>query len=77
MSRMSCTFSLALILGLCSFHAAAEQRSLSQDWRFQAGAAEGAEQNDFNDAGWRQVVVPHDYSIVDKPDGTPPFDRQG
>jgi beta-galactosidase len=67
---------LALALGCLSPHAAAELRSLSQDWRFQQGDAKGAEQASFDDAAWRKVVVPHDWAILDKPDGTPPFDPQ-
>ncbi|MGO4700758.1 glycoside hydrolase family 2 TIM barrel-domain containing protein [Dyella sp. 2RAB6] len=55
--------------------AAAEQRSLSQDWRFQRGDSKGAEAVAYDDRSWRQVSVPHDWSIEDKPDGSPPFDR--
>jgi beta-galactosidase len=52
----------------------AETHSLSQDWRFHKGDAQGAESRDFDDAGWRSVAVPHDWSIMDKPDGAPPFE---
>lgn len=55
--------------------AAAEQRSLSQDWRFSPGDSDGAEQPAYDDRSWRHVTVPHDWSIADKPDGSPPFDR--
>ena len=55
--------------------AAAEQRTLSQDWRFQRGDSKGAELPAYHDASWRQVSVPHDWSIEDRPDGSPPFDR--
>jgi beta-galactosidase len=65
---------LALAMALLSGHAAAEQRSLSQDWLFQAGAAQGADKAAFDDGGWRKVAVPHDFAIMDKADGTPPFD---
>ncbi|WP_165390999.1 glycoside hydrolase family 2 TIM barrel-domain containing protein [Pseudoduganella lutea] len=68
--------SIAISLALLSCHATAEQRSLSQGWLFQKGAAPGAEQAAFDDAGWRKVAVPHDFSIMDKPDGTPPFDAK-
>jgi beta-galactosidase len=54
--------------------AVAETRSLSQDWIFQKGEIKGAEQPAFNDRSWRKVVVPHDWSIMDKPDGSPPFE---
>ena len=31
---------------------------------------QGAESPAFDDSGWRSVAVPHDWSIMDKPDGT-------
>lgn len=68
-------FCLALAAFVLSPHAVAEQRSLSQGWRFQRGDAKGAEASAFDDRSWRQVSVPHDWSIEDKPDGSPPFDR--
>lgn len=75
---MTATRTLALLplaaLLLASLNAAAEQRSLSQHWRFQRGEAPGAQQPGFDDSAWRQVVTPHDFSIMDRPDGTPPFD---
>ncbi|WP_338761081.1 glycoside hydrolase family 2 TIM barrel-domain containing protein [Massilia sp. METH4] len=67
---------LALTIALLAGHAAAEQRSLSQGWLFERGAVQGAEQPAFDDARWRKVTVPHDYSIMDKPDGSPPFDAK-
>jgi beta-galactosidase len=54
--------------------AAAETRSLSQDWRFHRGENPGAEAPGVDDSGWRVVAVPHDWSIMDKPDGSPPFE---
>lgn len=69
-------FSLALSLALLSGQAAAERRSLAQDWLFQKGEAVGADKPAFDDGGWRKVAVPHDFSIMDKPDGTPPFDAK-
>jgi beta-galactosidase len=51
----------------------AETRSLSQDWRFHRGENQGAETPDFDDSGWKPVAVPHDWSIMDKPGGGPPF----
>jgi len=52
----------------------AETRNLSQDWLFHAGEVAGAEKPAFDDRKWRPVVVPHDWSIMDKADGRPPFD---
>jgi len=38
-------------------------QNLDRDWRFLKGDAPGAEQPAFNDSAWRQVDVPHDWSI--------------
>lgn len=65
---------LILALFLTVVPAWAETRSLSQDWLFHAGEVAGAEKPGFDDRGWREVVVPHDWSIMDKADGSPPFD---
>ena len=37
--------------------------SLDKDWRFLKGDTTGAEKPSFNDAGWRQLDVPHDWMI--------------
>jgi len=65
-----------LLCSLLALPAMAEQRSLSQGWLFHAGDAAGSERQQFDDAQWRPVVVPHDYSIMDHADGTPPFDAR-
>lgn len=43
-------------------------------WRFQRGGAQGAEAVDFDDAGWRRLDLPHDWSIEDLPGTRSPFD---
>jgi beta-galactosidase len=47
----------------------AKERALAfnDDWRFHRGDATGAEAADFDDAGWRTLDVPHDWSIEDLP----------
>ena len=65
-----------LLMALAAAPAWAEVRSLSQDWRFHAGEAKGAERSAFDDQAWKRVVVPHDFSIMDKADGRPPFDAK-
>ncbi|HEX5663734.1 MAG TPA: glycoside hydrolase family 2 TIM barrel-domain containing protein, partial [Xanthomonadaceae bacterium] len=65
-----------LLMALAASPAWAEVRSLSQDWRFHAGEAKGAEKAAFDDQAWQRVVVPHDFSIMDGPDGSPPFDKK-
>jgi beta-galactosidase len=43
--------------------------SFDTDWKFIREDAKGAEQNEFNDAAWRSLNVPHDWSIEG------PYDR--
>ncbi|MBW8880308.1 MAG: DUF4982 domain-containing protein [Asticcacaulis sp.] len=67
----------SLALALAAFGAlpaAAEERALGQDWLFHRGELAGAEQTAWADKDWQRVAVPHDWSIMDKPDGSPPFD---
>lgn len=37
--------------------------SFDADWRFHQGTARGAEAAGFDDSGWRELNVPHDWSI--------------
>jgi beta-galactosidase len=64
----------AMLMALAASSACAEVRSLSQEWLFHAGEAKGAERTGFDDRSWHRVVVPHDFSLMDRPDGRPPFD---
>ncbi|MEI6949275.1 glycoside hydrolase family 2 TIM barrel-domain containing protein [Paraflavisolibacter sp. H34] len=43
------------------------------DWRFFRGGATGAEHIAFPDSSWRQVNLPHDWSIEDIPGTASPF----
>jgi beta-galactosidase len=43
--------------------------SFDSDWRFLKGEARGAEAKEFDEAGWRKLDVPHDWSIEG------PFDK--
>jgi len=50
-----------------------------RDWRFQNGDAQGAEQPQFDDSGWRQLNLPHDW-MIEGVKGNPaamdgPFDK--
>src|SRR5205085_7551395 len=38
-------------------------KAFDADWRFFKGDAPGAEQPNFNDAAWRKLALPHDWSI--------------
>ncbi len=42
-------------------------------WKFYRGAAQGAEDVGFNDAGWRNIDLPHDWGIEDLPGTHSPF----
>jgi beta-galactosidase len=66
----------AAVAAMMTMPAAAESRLLSQDWLFSAGDTAGAQAPDFDDRGWRAVSVPHDWSIMDGPDGSAPFDPE-
>ncbi|MDO4497254.1 MAG: DUF4982 domain-containing protein [Bacteroidales bacterium] len=46
------------------------EQLLLSGWKFQKGAAQGAEQTDFNDAKWQKVSIPHDWAI------SGPFDKE-
>lgn len=46
---------------------------MDEHWLFQRGGAQGAEQTDYNDSSWRQVDLPHDWSIEDLPGTHSPF----
>lgn len=63
---------LAAVL-LLATPAAAETRKLTTDWRFHAGDMVGGEAVALDASAWKRVIVPHDFSIQDKPDGSPPF----
>jgi beta-galactosidase len=52
----------------------AEREVLTTGWAFHLGDARDPQQVTFEDSHWRRVVVPHDWSIEDKPDGAAPFD---
>ena len=45
----------------------ARTRSFDEDWRFFRGDATGAQATSFDDSSWRQLDVPHDWSIEDLP----------
>jgi beta-galactosidase len=45
------------------------------DWQFHKGGVQGAENPSFNDSSWRNIDLPHDWSIEDLPGTTSPFDQ--
>jgi beta-galactosidase len=56
-------------LGACASQKPIERREqlFDEDWLFQRGDVSGAERPDFDDAGWRKLDLPHDWTIEDLP----------
>jgi beta-galactosidase len=55
-------------VGMSSAVAAGKRgQSFDEGWRFLRGDAPGAELSDFNDASWRILDLPHDFSVEDLP----------
>ncbi len=50
-----------------------EPISMDMDWKFHKGGAYGAERTTFDDSGWRNIDVPHDWSIENLEDSDSPF----
>lgn len=64
---------IVIILLLFSSSLKAQERqveSFDKDWKFMKGEITGAENSNFDDSQWRQLDVPHDWSIEG------PYDRQ-
>ncbi|CAN5784574.1 glycoside hydrolase family 2 TIM barrel-domain containing protein [soil metagenome] len=65
-----------VLMFCCSANAQNSGRiQFDDDWKFYRGAAQGAEQPAFDDADWRKIDLPHDWSIEDLPGTTSPFNR--
>src|SRR5687767_3085972 len=63
---------LSLVLNLS---AAFSQVSLfDAGWKFHRGGAQRAEMVGYDDSKWRQINLPHDWSIEDLPGKRSPFD---
>ena len=66
-----------LFIAVClaiSLHAFTQKNILfDNDWKFYRGGVLGGQNSNFNDAAWRTVDVPHDYSIEDLPGTQSPF----
>jgi len=72
---INCLIIWSLLLGRALAQApSAGNANFDNNWRFHLGGALGAEAPDFNDASWRKVDLPHDWSIEDRPGTHSPFD---
>ena len=67
--KINLLFTLTILLGGIAQEdrAATREQSFDSDWRFFRGDAAGAEAVAFDDASWRVLDVPHDWSIEDAP----------
>lgn len=66
---------LTVLLLLCSFEGSAQTltansriQTFDYNWKFALGDHTDARNNDFNDASWRNLTLPHDWSIEGKTD---------
>ncbi|HEY5042370.1 MAG TPA: sugar-binding domain-containing protein [Verrucomicrobiae bacterium] len=64
--RLVCLLVL-ILAGFSAFADSQRDRSFDSDWRFLRADAPGAEVPGFNDANWRKLDLPHDWSIEDLP----------
>lgn len=66
--------SFLIICFLVSFQCFAQRKILfDEGWRFHRGDIASAEQVNFNDNSWRNIDLPHDWSIEDLPGTQSPF----
>ena len=83
MKQNSSLFKTLLLVASCflltATHAQQSRKIISfdNDWKFIQQDAMGAEQNNFNDAAWRSLNVPHDWSIEGPYDRNNPTGRGG
>jgi beta-galactosidase len=85
LERLRTAFALALLLSAFAFAPAQAQTraaarvtdSFDTDWRFFKGDARDAERPEFDDAGWRKLDVPHDWSIEGPFDERNPTGKDG
>lgn len=69
-----------LILSLLILHAHSQMRSVidfNKDWKFYLGNDSTAIENNYNDAQWRVLTLPHDWSIEGSFDEKNPATTQG
>jgi len=52
----------------------AQTRLFDNDWLFHRGGAQGADKPEYDDSQWRNIDLPHDWSIEDLPGKNMPFD---
>ena len=72
---------LFLLLAFLPLHPTVSQKGetpreilFDSGWKFHRGGAQGAERPAFDDSDWRQIDLPHDWSLEDLPGTESPFD---
>ena len=62
---------------ILSINSQAQRQTIlfDSDWKFHRGGAQYAEQPGFDDSSWRELDLPHDWSIEDIPGTDSPFSR--
>ncbi len=61
------TMAAVMIVGTLPASAAPRDRSFNDGWRFHLGDVTDAPHIDLDDTAWRQLDLPHDWSIEDRP----------
>lgn len=56
-------FIILSVIVLCTITSSAQRVSFNDDWNFLNSDIQGAETVDFNDSGWRNLNLPHDWAI--------------
>src|SRR5881296_3492419 len=78
--RSQARVTATVLFGLLGPRAAASQRStldFDRAWRFHLGDVPGAQEAGFDDAGWRRLDLPHDWSIEGEFSDTNPAGANG
>ncbi|PYO68165.1 MAG: glycoside hydrolase family 2 [Gemmatimonadetes bacterium] len=78
--RSQARVTATVLFGLLGPRAAAAQRStldFDRAWRFHLGDVPGAQEAGFDDAGWRRLDLPHDWSIEGEFSDTNPAGANG
>src|SRR5213593_3011363 len=78
--RSQARVTATVLFGLLGPRAAASQRStldFDRAWRFHLGDLAGAQEAGFDDAGWRTLDLPHDWSIEGEFSDTNPAGANG
>jgi beta-galactosidase len=72
-------FGILVSVSLCRLHAEdlRTRQRMDDDWKFFLGDAPDFARSDFDDSAWREVTLPHDWSIEQKIDPTAPTGGPG